>query len=401
MARLLMIGCRGDDVKQLQSLLNGQPPSVQRPLAVDGIFGPLTKARVEEYQRLNHLRVDGIAGPKTLGNLKKGVRIVLAQTSQFRFGAVSLGRFGLFAAPRMTLAAAPVAAVLGGGSQEIDLGVFAISDVPAMPAIDLEVKIDGISPDPTFRTFFDWVIDIIFVASESCSCGKSGVRFRDGFTVRNVLGGRFSPSFPWVRGGNLTLAARARVNTDWVETIFHARVVGTDPAWSAARTALGSDVMRRLSKHESVGGHQFEVDPNDRSKGIVPVFNRGRDGGVGLCQITPSDPVQKGNDAAYKDAVWNWQSNIDQGKEVFAAKRRGALGYLNQHRANGHFPNNGDPQGPGRVGSGVDDATVLLWETIQRFNGGTHWQWNATTNLWESKPQLNRTYVASVLAQTP
>ncbi len=289
---------------------------------------------------------------------------------------------------------------LGGPSQQVDLGVLPISAVPAMPPIALEVRIDGISPDPTPTTLFTWVVDITFVPAEACSLGRLGVRFQDGFTVPNVLGGTYSPIFPWIRGGNLTVAARARVGADLVEAVFRARIVGTEPASAGVSAALGTDVMRRLSKHES-GGHQFEVDPRDNQKGIVAVFNRQRDGGVGICQITPSVAGQMANNPAFKDAVWDWRSNVKQGIGVFAEKRAAALGHLNQHRVNGHYPNNGDPQGPLRVGNGVDDDTVVLWETLQGFNGGAHWQWNAASNLWESRPQLSQGYVASVLAQTP
>ena len=35
------------------------------PLQVDGIFGPLTHARVIEFQKSNELQADGIVGPDT------------------------------------------------------------------------------------------------------------------------------------------------------------------------------------------------------------------------------------------------------------------------------------------------------------------------------------------------
>src|SRR5689334_3794969 len=70
MPSTLMQGSRGADVTTLQTLLNyghsGYPP-----LKVDGIFGPKTLARVQEFQRQNGLTVDGIVGPKTWAALEK------------------------------------------------------------------------------------------------------------------------------------------------------------------------------------------------------------------------------------------------------------------------------------------------------------------------------------------
>ena len=61
----LSYGSRGDEVKRLQTALNGQGYG----LAVDGIYGPKTQAAVRDYQSKNNLAVDGIAGPLTQGKL--------------------------------------------------------------------------------------------------------------------------------------------------------------------------------------------------------------------------------------------------------------------------------------------------------------------------------------------
>jgi peptidoglycan hydrolase-like protein with peptidoglycan-binding domain len=55
-------GATGPTVRWAQYLL------VRRTLGdsqVDGIFGPVTKAAVEQFQRDSHLAVDGIVGPAT------------------------------------------------------------------------------------------------------------------------------------------------------------------------------------------------------------------------------------------------------------------------------------------------------------------------------------------------
>jgi peptidoglycan hydrolase-like protein with peptidoglycan-binding domain len=66
---------RGDQifpVRPLQQLLRAR----NQPVAVDGIFGPLTEAAVEAFQRSNGLTADGIVGPltwpKLIVQVKKG-----------------------------------------------------------------------------------------------------------------------------------------------------------------------------------------------------------------------------------------------------------------------------------------------------------------------------------------
>jgi Putative peptidoglycan binding domain len=77
MAQLLSIGSQGKDVKALQDVLNYH---VRRgtPLMVDGIFGPLTDARVREFQQSNSLKVDGLVGPNTRGKLFEMARVEAA-----------------------------------------------------------------------------------------------------------------------------------------------------------------------------------------------------------------------------------------------------------------------------------------------------------------------------------
>lgn len=62
---LYKLGSRGEMVRQIQKALGGFGLKV----LVDGIYGPLTKEAVEEFQRRNGLKVDGIVGPATLTRL--------------------------------------------------------------------------------------------------------------------------------------------------------------------------------------------------------------------------------------------------------------------------------------------------------------------------------------------
>lgn len=62
MKRVLRLGSRGSDVRGLQEALaiRGYDPG---PL--DGVFGPLTQAAVEAFQRDGQIQVDGVVGPET------------------------------------------------------------------------------------------------------------------------------------------------------------------------------------------------------------------------------------------------------------------------------------------------------------------------------------------------
>ncbi len=62
---------RGDDVRELQHRLNQLGFDAG---AEDGIYGPLARAAVEEFQRDTVLPVDGVAGPATIATLLRLIR---------------------------------------------------------------------------------------------------------------------------------------------------------------------------------------------------------------------------------------------------------------------------------------------------------------------------------------
>jgi peptidoglycan hydrolase-like protein with peptidoglycan-binding domain len=65
----ISLGAIGLVVRRAQRGLRRTP---NLGLAVDGIFGPLTKAAVEEFQQEASLLVDGIVGPQTWNTLPDG-----------------------------------------------------------------------------------------------------------------------------------------------------------------------------------------------------------------------------------------------------------------------------------------------------------------------------------------
>lgn len=66
-ARIPLLGDRGDHVKQLQERLNELDNA---GLSVDGVFGPLTEKAIQNFQRKNGLPGGGIIGEITLDFLK-------------------------------------------------------------------------------------------------------------------------------------------------------------------------------------------------------------------------------------------------------------------------------------------------------------------------------------------
>lgn len=69
-------GSQGDDVKELQRLLNANGYS----LSVDGVWGDNTEAAVRKYQQQNGLTVDGIVGVNTWGSLYGGNKTTTSTT---------------------------------------------------------------------------------------------------------------------------------------------------------------------------------------------------------------------------------------------------------------------------------------------------------------------------------
>src|SRR5688572_11532024 len=65
--RTLRRGDRGQAVRELQQRLNSAGGGPK--LAVDGIFGSRTLARVGDFQRDHRLANDGVVGPETWGAL--------------------------------------------------------------------------------------------------------------------------------------------------------------------------------------------------------------------------------------------------------------------------------------------------------------------------------------------
>lgn len=93
MARLLLRGVTGADVKELQAALNFHLRKPFTPLEPDGIFGPLTDARVREFQQRAGLTPpDGKVGPNTIAALYRTLTGVVE--AEFKPRKASAQAFG-------------------------------------------------------------------------------------------------------------------------------------------------------------------------------------------------------------------------------------------------------------------------------------------------------------------
>lgn len=73
MGRILSQGSHGPDVAELQAALNFHVRRPATALAPDGRFGPLTHARVRDFQKRAGLGVDGVVGPDTIRALYRTI----------------------------------------------------------------------------------------------------------------------------------------------------------------------------------------------------------------------------------------------------------------------------------------------------------------------------------------
>jgi len=69
-------GCTSEHVKILQSVLNEITRGPMTKLVVDGIFGRLTYEAVKLFQRETKIKIDGVVGPQTWGEIEKKIGTV-------------------------------------------------------------------------------------------------------------------------------------------------------------------------------------------------------------------------------------------------------------------------------------------------------------------------------------
>jgi hypothetical protein len=189
----------------------------------------------------------------------------------------------------------PIAIQLSTPNNQQD---FPISDAPQMPGVTVDAVVTPPTPNAA-KAQFRWTVQLRFAGTETPK-GKPGTPLD---LNKTTTGGRLviNPA-DWgrLRGGNLTVSVTATIDGQTASARLQGlRIVGTNPTPAAVRTALGTDVLRRIANQES-GFCQFGDDG-------WPNFSSDNLGGAGIMQITP----------ASEDQRWNWRTNVQAGIQKY------------------------------------------------------------------------------------
>jgi hypothetical protein len=248
--------------------------------------------------------------------------------------------------------------------------VFNINATPQMPTINCSAIIQGVNPDPTSTTNFNWGITVLEnVAGGGCASARIG-NCTSSYQFSSQ-GGNLTPPLSTIQGGRTEIRAEADVGGSTLSSSVNVSIIGTNPGAGVVSTECGGagTDADRIACWES-RRRQFNANG-------TPLLGGGGD--VGIMQLC--------NPAATCAQRWNWIGNVGAGVALLQQKRSAARRYLNHHQdANGNYPND----------LNLNNTEVLQRETMQRYNGGTYWTWNARRNRWEANPPNN--YVNNVLS---
>lgn len=144
MPRDLYQGTRGDDVRELQGLLNyhlaDSPPAVM----TDGVFGPRTDAKVRDFQERNKIQVDCVVGPQTRSFLYATITVKIRTTLALREGR--------------SILVARAAGFRGGVLLASAGSTLPVSDVPSADPAPPSFHLDNIQVQAGGqRTFSPWL----------------------------------------------------------------------------------------------------------------------------------------------------------------------------------------------------------------------------------------------------
>lgn len=244
---------------------------------------------------------------------------------------------------------------------------FPVSTAPAMPEIQVQAALAGVTPDPTAATPFRWTATLAFDARR-CQSGVAAAAEYARLTG-TAVGGAFRLRFAEIRGGTLTIRVTAEVGgRAYAGERADLAIVGTNPTWAQLAEALPTRVLRALVWHES-RGRQF-LGTADGGTGACPLYSGDRLGGVGLTQITRPAPSL--------DETWSWRANVARGIAILREKEGVARRYPERVRQSARFRQLVQQYNAGRQQRGQTPlelrlpeftAEQLEMDTLRAYNG--------------------------------
>ena len=180
-----------------------------------------------------------------------------------------------------------------------------------MPTVTCQVRINGVQPDPTPNSAFDWLIQITeAIAQSSCPSSKIG-NCQLTVSEQNVHGGNWTPALPSIQGGDALITVSTTYQGKRLQASVNVRIGGTNPTAAIVSARLGGagTAADLIACHES-GRRQFV--------GGTPILGPGGD--VGVMQLC--------SPAATCEERWSRTANVDAGLALINQKQADATRYL-------------------------------------------------------------------------
>lgn len=241
--------------------------------------------------------------------------------------------------------------------------LFHIDETGRMPSIRCEACLLD-ADNQVVKTAMQWELKVVEnILPAACASAKLG---RQMVSLQGMSAGigAWVPAWNTAVGGEALLSVRAEHAGQVYEASVNFRIRGRNPSPDAVVERLGgkNSPAAWLASYLS-GLKQFDIQgmPNFAENGSVGIMR--------LC-----DP------AAKQFQRWSWVQNADAGKALLQRAEGMAKAHLDQHRIDGTYRNQRQ----------LNDPTVLLFETLQRYLGGGYWEWDEQHQHWQASPPDDR-----------
>jgi hypothetical protein len=261
--------------------------------------------------------------------------------------------------------------------------IFYIDAQGYMPTLRFEACLLDAGNQPV-KTTMQWELQIVEnIRPGACASAKIGrqvVRLQG-----NSVGlGIWAPAFAGHCGGDTQLTVTASYQGENYQASVSFKIRGTNPTPDTVVERMGGELspLTRLARFVS-GLHQFDAQG-------MPWL--GEHGAVGIMQLC--------NPAAVFQQRWSWVHNVQAGVGLLQRQEGIAKAYLDQHRCDADSAGqSAPPKVPPKAipnanqypnSKSLNDDQVMLREMLQRFLGGTYWQWDETSRQWQANPPDNK-----------